>query len=179
VLTGTAAGFLLPVGILWMVFDLNLPVVWSWNYRNHAGFYDQFQRTYWKWLLVNLLELFYGVGAPVLVLMLAAYRRVFATAQSWRDRALAPYIACGAVWILLWLSGKNMGEAARLWLFLMPWSIWLSAGCFEQPLEPGPERPRAADGSRERAIGSWLPFAILQGVACIATVLSVYGFRIQ
>ena len=36
----------------------------DWNFRNHAAFYDHYTRTYWKWLLVNPIELIFAVGAP-------------------------------------------------------------------------------------------------------------------
>jgi len=44
--------------VIWSVSnECNLFEVWRLNLTNHAGFYDQFTRTWWKWLLVNPLEL--------------------------------------------------------------------------------------------------------------------------
>jgi len=34
----------------------------------HAGFYRHYARTYWKWLLVNPVELSYSAGWPVAIL---------------------------------------------------------------------------------------------------------------
>ena len=36
-------------------------------------------------------------------------------------------IASLLTWTLLWLSGKNMGEAARLWCFVTPWWVIIAA----------------------------------------------------
>ena len=133
-----AIGWAIPVGSV-ALGRVNLLRVWSWNYRNHAGFYEHYTRTYWKWLLVNPIELAFALAAPlVLAAVLGiAFRELRA---GWRRRAAGPYWCLTAVWVLLWLSGKNMGEAARLWLILMPWAVWLSAGYFEAMLNP----PRAA-----------------------------------
>ncbi|MBS0265566.1 MAG: hypothetical protein JSS02_26775 [Planctomycetes bacterium] len=116
-------GFVGPTVIVWTCCDINLFQVWRWNFHNHAGFYQQFSRTYWKWLLVNPVELSVAVGLPLAVLtgwsVLTTVRRL--------PRAQA---APAAAWLLtmgiLWLSGKNMGEAARLWVFLMPFPVWIS-----------------------------------------------------
>jgi len=119
-----AAGLLIPVFVLWMVADLNLFRVWAWNLTNHAGFYDQFPRTYWKWLLVSPIEFAIAAGVPLLVLAGVTLRR--AIHEPWSRQA-------GVMWSvlltlgLLWLSGKNSGELARLWILFMPWMIWLAA----------------------------------------------------
>ena len=64
-------------------------------------------------------------------LALAAVLGIYLQFKSgWRRRAAGPAWCLTAVWVLLWLSGKNMGEAARLWLILMPWPVWLAAGYF-------------------------------------------------
>jgi hypothetical protein len=116
-----AAAFLALTVLAYALFDLNLLAVWSWNYRNHAGFYTQYDRTYWSWLLVNPIELALAVGAPAVVACLARLR-----GRLTPDK-LAPLSALAVIG-LLWAAGKNSGEAARLWLFLMPWILWAGAG---------------------------------------------------
>jgi methylthioxylose transferase len=170
---GATAGLLVPVGILWLVWDVNLLNVWAWNYRNHAGFYEAYPRTYWKWLLVNPLELTLAAGVPLVVLVVASYRRAIASAPAWTARSLAPYWGCALVWGVLWLSGKNSGEAARLWLVITPWLVWLTAAAFERPAAPVSESPlREPLGTR-----AWLAILALQLLACVATVTRVYGFH--
>lgn len=163
-----AIGFLLPVVLLWWVADLNLFVVWSWNYRNHAAFYDQFTRTWWKWLLVNPLELLLAVGVPICAAVLSGSVRLLRSSDRFRRRA-GPLWCCLAVWVLLWLSGKNSGEAARLWLFLMPWFVWLTA-------EFWATHERAELDSRSALR---LPLALLcfQLAVGIATMTRVSGFH--
>jgi hypothetical protein len=168
---GTAAiGWALPVVALAALFKLNLLAVWSWNYRNHAGFYQQNVRTYWLWLVANPIELVFALGAP---LALAAVLGVCLQLKSgWRRRAAGPAWCLTAVWVLLWLSGKNMGEAARLWLILMPWSVWLAAGY----LAPQNASPSLAEESRLSNRGALLLLAC-QMIVCLGTVTRVTGFR--
>jgi hypothetical protein len=73
---------------------------------------------------------------------------------------------------LLWLSGKNMGEAARLWLIIMPWPVWLAAGYFAAY----PETPQSAASGRflHRAA---LALLVVQMIVCLGTVTRVTGFR--
>ena len=65
-----------------------------------------------------------------------------------------------------------MGEAARLWLILMPWAAWLSAGYFETALDP-------LSPPEERRVSLWPAFAFLtlQLLVCLGTVTRVTGFR--
>ncbi len=105
-----------------------LPTVWQLNLRNHARFYDHTTRTTSLWLGVNLLELALSLGMPLflsaavngihsireLCVDLFRHRRVPATVN-------CLIAACWLTWSILWLSGKNSGEAARLWCFLLPW----------------------------------------------------------
>ncbi len=60
-----AFGFVSPLVGLWWFKGVNLFSVWIWNYRNHARFYEEYARTYWKWLLVNPLEFCIAAGIPL------------------------------------------------------------------------------------------------------------------
>ena len=136
----------------YFVLDIDLVSVWRWNYQNHAGFYDQFQRTYWKWLLVNPIELAMAVGFPVVVgTIIGCKRKPIATSVA---------LPIGVVLGLLWISGKNSGEAARLWLFLMPWLLWIAAYCW------------SAEGARRR----WRTILILQAVVGFLMSVRIGGF---
>jgi hypothetical protein len=68
---------------------------------------------------------------------------------------------------ILWLSGKNMGEAARLWILFLPWLLL----CVP-PLET------AAAGSAPKGRTNWLWWAAagLQAIACIAAATQIDGF---
>jgi methylthioxylose transferase len=165
-----AIGWAIPVVALFALAGINLLRVWAWNYHNHAGFYQQNVRTYWLWLVANPIEFVFALGAP---LALAAILGIcFRLWTGWRRRAAGPTWCLTAVWLLLWLSGKNMGEAARLWLILMPWAVWLSAGYFAAALDSLEE---SAD--RRRAIWATLALLALQMIVCLGTVTRVTGFR--
>ena len=154
------AGLALPTFACWLTLDLNLPAIWWSNLANHAAFYDQPQhpRSYLPWLGLNLLELALAVGIPLAGLAAAG---LVLRCRGERPEIAGPAWACLAVWSLLWLSGKNMGEAARLWLFLMPWACWLAA--------PVLDKLRSRD---------WALLLALQGALLVAIVQRVSGFGV-
>jgi len=208
------------------VTRVNLFDVWWWNYRNHAAFYSQFTRTYWKWLLVNPLELTLGLGVPATVLsVLGACRLFVATTNtarlnrpdrptqgtgrtdrpSWRSvfgtllgslcqrpkqetanveppsrKPAVELLAVPLVLGLLWLSGKNMGEAARLWLVVMPWPLFLTAFVWDDLSSSDGER---TPHRRSRQVAGsdtwvWLSAVALQLAVCFATAARIDAFNL-
>jgi len=157
---GVIVGLLVPIVLLWLVTRMNLFTVWSWNLHNHAGFYGKFTRTYWKWLLVNPAELGFALGAPLTIAAMIGLplRRQW---TEWSHADVMAVLAVG-VWGLLWLSGKNSGEAARLWVLFLPAAVWMAANGWQH----------AAVSTRQR----WLWLA-LQLAVSIATVHRVAGFH--
>lgn len=158
---GVTAGLSLPVILLRVGFGVNMLTVWGWNYHNHAGFYGQFTRTYWKWLLVNPVELAVAIGAPVAVTLWWGLPRGW-NFRAWKTAELLAVIA-GFVWALLWISGKNAGEAARLWVLLMPGTVWIATHGLQRGV------------GESRARWAWLA---LQLAASILTVHRVAGFHL-
>ena len=187
--TATAGGF-------------NPLTVWRQNLQNHAGFYEHYPRSYWPWLLINPIELAPSGRLPVSMVTIAAAGRWFAEWRRSRSPA-APVefrfqltlLAAGLTWLLLWISGKNMGEAARLWLVIMPWGLlilsrlWTSEESSMQrrdasTVEPPPaERVPAAavpDSERfeqERRI--WQLALVCQLLALAVTITRVSGFMLH
>lgn len=159
-------GFLIPSIVLWSTTGCNLFEIWRDNFRNHAGFYQQFPRTYWKWLLENPLELGFAVGLPLSYLALVGLVRAI---RNFRAPASVPALASFTTWFLLWISGKNMGEAARLWIFLMPWFIWTSGTDWE--FRRSQQSPAT---QRQWWLGIWL----CQFVATLVTITKVAGFHL-
>ena len=93
-------------------FDLNFSAVFTINLEKHRGFYDHFPRSYWPWVGVNLIEFAVTIGVarrPASPLAFGAANRRPVLAWRSRRRSLRPR-----------LTGKNLSEAARLWLFLTP-----------------------------------------------------------
>jgi methylthioxylose transferase len=161
-----AVGWVIPVALLAVLGRINLLAVWTWNYRNHAGFYQHYVRSYWLWLFANPIEFAFALGAP---LALAVVLGVWLELRGgWRSRAAGPAWCLTAVWLLLWLSGKNMGEAARLWLIVMPWPVWLAAAYFSASNSSLP----VGHISRRSAI----LLLSLQMLVCLGTVTRVTGF---
>ena len=67
--------------------------------------------------------------------------------------------------------GKNMGEAARLWLVLMPWPVWLAARFFVR--DPSLAAPADAKQFSSRRAAALL---LIQMAVCFGTVTRVTGF---
>lgn len=80
----------------------------------------------------------------------------------------ASVLAVVGVWGILWLSGKNSGEAARLWIPLMPLAVWLLPGAVDLKSQSD------SDGLSDR---SWLGLLALQAAVCMLTVMRVSGFH--
>lgn len=175
-------GGLMVVGLIvasgsWL--ELNLVAVWKLNLANHAGFYAQYVRTKWLWLLVNPIELVLSLGAPVAVIAMLGVARAWRLrgqsnhaaesaepAAHWLRHAGA--VAVSVVWGLLWLSGKNSGEAARLWIPLMPFAVWV--------LPSGWSR-ETTDDDDSVSDHEWLTLLVLQAGTCLLTVARVTGFH--
>lgn len=161
-LAGVSIGtFLAAAGLLYWHYNAFLPAIWLENYRNHAGFYEGRPRSWGTWLLINAIELTLAVGWPAMLLACVAFFTVIRSPeQRWtRDAGVLWCSACAIG--LLWLSGKNMGEAGRLWLFLMPWILWMSATAWK----------RIATGERV-----WLIILIVQAIVCWLTAMRVKVF---
>lgn len=168
-----AAGFLVPSACIDLVYDINFLNVWRWNIANHALFYEHNVRTWWKWLLVNPLELALAVGLPIIAVGCLSLWRMMKDRSLFSLRGSVP-LGFLVVWGLLWLSGKNMGEAARLWILLMPWTVMSAAAAFCSKVT----RSDAA-GTGSRPMATWTVGMILaaQMIVCILTVQRIDGFH--
>jgi hypothetical protein len=125
----TGAGFLAVVLSGWLATGADPFVVWSWNLHHHARFYDEYPRTYSRWLWANLIELAIAVGLPAMVWLVAGLMSVRAVPRS----VWATLIALA----LVNLTGRNMGEVARLWMLFMP-PLLIAAGHGLHRLGGGP-----------------------------------------
>jgi hypothetical protein len=107
----TGVGFFGVTGLLWLATRANPFLIWWINSRNHARFYEQYPRTYFAWVWVDLVELAVAVGLPAVVWMACAWPSRRDLVASW---------ATVAVLLILNFSGKNLSEVARLWLPFLP-----------------------------------------------------------
>ncbi len=159
--------------------SLDLPAVWMQNLRNHAGFYEKYSRTYSSWLVINPIELALAAGTPIFLFAVSTW--LSGTKGSLRSgRSLASFrLWCFVTLAVLWLSGKNSGEAARLWIFLLPWLLWVSGREPEITAKivngPGQTLPEYT-GTPARG---WLLLLVLQAIVCVATVSRVDGFHFR
>lgn len=181
---GGLAGILLPSLLVWWWFDLNLANVWSINLAKHGEFYEHNTRTYLAWLLVNPLELIFSLGAPVSLLLIIPIVRLgrLQSGDPFDRLALAVLIT----WALLWVSGKNMGEAARLWIFLFPLLMLASVSGLsssqqhDQQIFAEPDTiPPPMQGSPTALQAENIPWVFLgaaQAVVTAVTVATIDGF---
>lgn len=152
--------------------EMNLLNVWIHNYHNHAGFYAQFERTVWKWWMVNPLELVFAAGVPVIFLLVRSAKANLTHVQAALQHPLL--VSFVSVWTLLWLSGKNSGEAARLWCPLLPILLAVAAGGLAQSTSTS-DAISTDEGSQDERC--WLVLLSCQAVVCAATVVRVTGFH--
>jgi methylthioxylose transferase len=167
----------------------NLFVVWKLNLTNHSRFYDQSTRTWWIWLLVNIVELAFAVGLPLFLTAAAGSIAVVRNAGSMISRLRQPpetsaafIAACLLTGLVLWISGKNSGEAARLWCFLTPWLAIATMGWFRNAAAEsvnsvdGGRSPQAALGARDDSSTGWSRLLLLQLIVAVITVGTVNGY---
>lgn len=159
--------------------SLNLPEVWLQNFRNHAGFYAKFSRSYWSWLLINPFELALAIGTPIFIFAASSWLTSTKGCLGSKHSLASFRLWCFVTLIVLLLTGKNSGEAARLWIFLMPWLLWISGREAEIAAKivngPGQTLPEFT-GTPARG---WLALMVLQAIVCIATVSRVDGFHFK
>jgi len=162
---GTGLSFLAAFGACifccWLAFDINLLTVWAINFSKHAEFYDHNPRTYGLWLPTNLIELSFSLGLPLFLLIVCGLLSLLKPARENRRACLM--VASVATWAVLWLSGKNMGEAARLWVFLLPLLLPIAGICLNR-------RPA------EKVRPVWLTLLICQTVLAAVAAVMIDGF---
>ena len=105
---------------LYLATGLNLLESWVVAYQRHAEFNVRFPRSYLGWLVVNPMELVLSAGAPLGTAGLVSIPWLLRGGWDERRPARLVLTAALAVWVILWLSGKNRGEVARLWLAFAP-----------------------------------------------------------
>ncbi len=148
-----AAGFLVPTAIFASATGQNLLATWFACYKKHATFYEVMPRSYWPWIGFNAAEFAVAVGLPMAlaacvgtIQILRSRRAVVDVEQvSESSSSLAVHdarrtMALTAAWwvtvLALDLSGKNLGEVARLWIFLMPFALPATATAVDRSARP-------------------------------------------
>lgn len=152
-----AAAFMLLVSsaeiVLRYAADYSLLGAWWRCYSIHATFYNPGQvgagRTYWSWVGFNIAEFTVATGLPLIVAAIAGSVRLFRPRREGQtsapampipsDRspqavtiARAVIVSWWLILLILDLSGKNRGEIARLWIFMMPLACVAAAPAIEQ-----------------------------------------------
>ncbi len=147
------AGFLAVTLGLWALSRANPFVIWSWNAYHHARFYAEYPRRYLSWVLINPVELAVGLGLPLAVWLALGLDRT--TVVSW---------ATLVVLALLTLTGRNLGEVARLWLPFLPGLVFAAGHGLER---------RAAG---PRSLAATVLLTGLQTLILQVTIQVVYPF---
>lgn len=174
-------GIVLPMITLRILYEINLLQVWRYNLQNHAGFYLEYPRTYWKWLLVNPIEISLAVGLPLVWMIVQSFRQhprqqnLQATqtrlAQLWNLM-----LSCAIVLGLLWISGKNMGEAARLWIIFLPWFLIMIIPYWNMiQSEHNDDHPNPPSFLKRQV--TWITALSAQALVCVATTSRITGFH--
>ncbi len=164
---GWAAGFLIFTLLPTLLFRYDVCGVWRTCLSQHATFAAHFPRSYWKWTLFNPVEFAVFAGLPISILLMAA--AVMDFRRWWPERRR--HALSSLPWALLVVlaalnfSGKNLGEVARLWMFLMPLAVAAGA-CALATL----------DGRRGWIAGAVLALAAVQ-LMVFRLSLNVFGLE--
>ena len=167
VILGWAAGFLISSLLPTLLFGYDVWSVWRTCLSQHATFAVHFPRSYWAWTLFNPVEFAVFAGLPAFLLLMVTAAADF---RRWwperRRRALSslPW-AVLVVLAALNFSGKNLGEVARLWMFLMPFAAAAGACALA-----------SLDGRRGWIAGAVLALAAVQ-LMVFRLSLNVFGLE--
>jgi hypothetical protein len=123
-----AAAFVGLGAILWLTTGCNIARVFLVCFEKHSEFYAAVPRTYWKWVIWNLIDFGLFVGAPLTIMALRELGLALWSVTRYRlEETSFPLIiqnrilvAVALTIIILDLAGLNRGEAGRLWLVFMP-----------------------------------------------------------
>jgi len=123
-------GFLAPALALRLLTGYRSFAVWGVCYRMNALFNQESGRTFWKWVLYNPLDFFIFLGVPAATLCIWGLAGGIKSLRRWQKlkQASSLSLVLLACIVALDFSGKNLGEAGRLWLFLMPLAALSCAG---------------------------------------------------
>lgn len=147
-------GFSAVTAMAWAYSGANPFVIWWWNQRNHARFYEQFPRNYAAWMLLNPVEFAVALGLPIVVWLVPGLRAGRSSGVAW---------ATLAVLAALQISGRNLSEVARLWLLFMPMLL------------PAVASGIVRLGGREKTIAATLVLLGVQTLLLQATIQVVYA----
>lgn len=151
-----AVGILAPIA--WMEWGegIHLLSIWRTNLGKHSGFYQAMPRSpmFWRW--ESIVEFAVACG-PTGFLLASATLAVASWKRSFRVIELVLFAWVGVL-VVLDLSGRNLGEVARLWILLTPFSC-LGMGWWGE---------RAPVGVKSIAL--WL---LLQGAVCLVLLTRV------
>ncbi len=116
------AGFFVPLVVLQLAAGYNSLAVWRVCLQSNALFNEASGRSAWKWTLYNPLDFLMFLGVSTALLCVWGLGSGMAKLGSWQrlKQVGALPLSLLACLVLLNFSGKNLGEAGRLWLFLTP-----------------------------------------------------------
>ncbi|KPJ58141.1 MAG: hypothetical protein AMS15_09105 [Planctomycetes bacterium DG_23] len=114
-----AAGFLVPNLLLLLLRYNAFRVFWICLAQNDE-FYSHFPRTYGKWVLLALPDLFLFMGIPAACIFIFGLGRAWGHTLKKRSPEITSLVllALMAVLFILTIWGVNRGETGRLWHFL-------------------------------------------------------------
>jgi 4-amino-4-deoxy-L-arabinose transferase-like glycosyltransferase len=126
-LIGMVLAFLLGVAAIllltWALWRVNLFAVFAESNRLRNELYATgFPRERWAWASWNVLDFLIFLGPPVALLLLRGLG-----AELRRPRTASIAVALAVTIALITLSGKQRGEAARMWIFLAPFATTVAA----------------------------------------------------
>lgn len=125
---GFALGFFVLYFAFLLVFKFNLFRVFAAILVDQRRFNMTQHRTYSTWILYNLDDFFVFIGIPIAMLFFKrAYRFLKDARRRIKGQNDLLLVALIVTLLILDFSGVTRGEVARMWMFLMPFVILVSA----------------------------------------------------
>lgn len=117
--TAVGVGFIFGT-LLWGILSKSNPLmIWYYNQINHGRFYDEYPRSYLKWIIADLMEVAFGFGLPLTTLLLISLFFIWLVKHQ-KSSAFRLFLMTVSTLAFLMFSGKSLSEVSRLWLPFMP-----------------------------------------------------------
>jgi len=177
-------GLALPIVLGYLLLDIDFWAIVKTAFSAHSEVTTtSFRRTYWKWVIVNLLDFGGALGVTAIVWLCWSGRRLAARNDHLRRGEVTPLallLAWALTLLLLDVSGVVRAEVARIWMFLLPPGAALcGALCIKHHAQERVDNDAGRQEMIERATMNvhYIRFACLQLVQAIVLCHEVIFIR--
>ncbi len=113
-----------------VLLGINLfQILYICRLNNIVRFFSNSNRTYYKWIILNMLDFSLFIGVAISIPLACKYFSDIRDFLKKKDFTLLDPLCLSFILLLAILnfSGQNLGETARLWIFLMPIAVLIAS----------------------------------------------------